>query len=69
MAKTTGTFDKHNRPRTEVQRRQHLLDQVENDTMKQLATTECLHNDPQSRPHASDLVIRIEGNINNTYIV
>ena len=61
----TDTFDEHNIPRTEVQRRQHLLDQVKNDTMKQLAM-ECLDNDPQCRPHTSDLVIRIEGIINNT---
>ena len=64
----TDAVDENNRPRTEVQRRQHLLDKVENDTMKQLAM-ECLHNQPQSRPHTSDLVIRIKGNINNTYIV
>ena len=55
----TGTFDENNKPRTEVQRRQHLLDQVENHTMKQLAM-ECLHNDPQSRPHTSDIIKRIE---------
>ena len=64
----TDLFDEHNRPRTEVQRRQHLLDQVEDDTMKQLAM-ECLHNIPQSRPHTSDLMIRIEGIINTRYIV
>ena len=57
----TGTFDEGNRPTTEVQRRQHLLDQVKNNTMKKLAM-ECLDNDPQSRPHTSDLVIRIETN-------
>ena len=56
----TGAFDENKMPRTEVQRRQHLLDQVENDTMKQLAM-DCLHNIPQSRPHASDLVRTIEG--------
>ena len=56
----TGTFDKHNRPRTEVQRRQHLLDQVKDDIMKQLSK-DCLHNQPQSRPHSIDLVRRIIG--------
>ena len=61
--KPTGTFDEYYMPRKEVQRRQHLLDQVENHTMKQLAT-ECLHNIPQCRPHTIDLVKRIEGNIN-----
>ena len=58
--KPTGTFDKHNRPRTEVQRRQHLLDQVENHHMKQLAL-DCLNNDRQHRPHSIDLVRRIIG--------
>ena len=58
--KPTGTFDEHNRPRTEVQRRQHLLDKVEDDTMKQLAE-KCLHNQPQSRPYTLDLVRTIEG--------
>ena len=56
----TGTFDENYMPRTEVQRRQHLLDQVKNDTLKQLAM-DCLHNRPQSRPHTGDLVKRIEG--------
>ena len=55
----TGTFDEHNMPRTEVQRRQHLLDQVENDTMRLLAM-ECLCNQPQYRPHTSDLKRRID---------
>ena len=56
----TAPFDKHYMPKTEVQRRQHLLDKVENDTMRQLAM-ECLNNIPQSRPHTRDLVKRIEG--------
>ena len=58
----TGTFDEHNRPRTEVQRRQHLLDQVDDNVVKQLAV-ECLHNLPESRPHTDDLVTRFEGNL------
>ena len=56
----TGAFNEHNMPRTEVQRRQHLLDKVEDDTMKQLAM-ECLHNMPQYRPHTLDLIRTIEG--------
>ena len=56
----TDLFDEHNMPRTEVQRRQHLLDQMEDDTMKQLSM-ECLINQPQSRPHTLDLVRTIEG--------
>ena len=63
-----GIFDENYMPRTEVQKRQHLLDKVENDTMKQLAK-ECLHNIPQYRPHSRDLVIRIEGIINTRDIV
>ena len=56
----TGAFDEHNRPRNEVQRRQHLLNKMENHNMKQLAK-DCLGNDPQSRPHTLDLVRRIAG--------
>ena len=62
LPKPTGAFDEHNIPRTEVQRRQHLLDNVEDDIMKQLAK-QCLHNTAQCRPHTCDLVERIKGNM------
>ena len=55
-----GTFDEHNMPRSEVQRRKHLLDKVKCDDMKQLAE-KCLHNSPNNRPHTLDLVRSIEG--------
>ena len=45
---------------TEVEKRQHLLNKVEDGVLKQLAT-DCLNNDPQDRPCTSDLVRRIEG--------
>ena len=45
---------------TEVEKRQHLLDKVEDDVLKQLAI-DCLNNDPQDRPCTSDLVRRIIG--------
>ena len=60
LPRPTGAFDEHNRPRNEVQRRQHLLNKMENHNMKQLAK-DCLGNDPQSRPHTLDLVRRIAG--------
>ena len=55
----TDPFDEHNMPRTEVQRRKHLIDKIKSSiTLKQLAE-QCLQNQPQSRPHTSDLVKRI----------
>lgn len=59
-------FNEHNIQRTEVQRRQHLLDKVEDDAMKQLAE-DCLNNRPECRPHTNNLVIRIKDIINVTY--
>ena len=58
-------FNEHNVPRTEVQRRQHLLDKVDNVAIKQLAK-DCLNNLPECRPHTNNLVIRIKGIINTT---
>ena len=58
--KPTGAFDEHNMPRSEVQRRQHLLDKVKCDNMKQLAE-KCLQNSQEDRPHTFDLVRSIEG--------
>ena len=55
-------FDEHKLTKTEVQRRQHLLDKVDSNVMKQLAM-ECLHNLPESRPHTDDLVKHFEGNL------
>ena len=54
----TALYDRQNKPKTEIQRRLHLLNEVEDDAMKQLAM-ECLHNTPESRPHTRDLVKRI----------
>ena len=52
-------FDENNMPRTEVQRRQHLLDKMEDCvTLKQLAE-QCLCNRPASRPHTIDLMRKI----------
>ena len=51
--------DEHNLPRTETQRRQHLLDKVESTFLKQLAE-QCLHNQPRSRPHTFDIACKIE---------
>ena len=45
---------------TEVQKRQHLLDEVKDVVLKQLAM-DCLNNDPQDRPCTIALVRRIEG--------
>ena len=56
----TDLFDEYNMPRSEVQRRKHLLDKVKCDDMKQLAE-KCLHNSPNKRPHTLDLVRSIEG--------
>ena len=56
----TGTHDENNISRSEIQRRQHLLDKVKCDNMKQL-TEKCLYNLPECRPHTLDLVRSIEG--------
>ena len=56
----TSTFDECNMPRSEVERRKHLLDKVKFDDIKQLAE-KCLYNLPKSRPHTLDLVRSIEG--------
>ena len=45
---------------TEVEKRQHLLNKVEDDVLKQLAM-DCLKNDPQDRSCTEDLVRRIIG--------
>ena len=58
--KPTSTFDEQYRPRTEVERRQHLIHEVENHHMRQLAI-DCLKNIPQDKPHSIDLVRRIIG--------
>ena len=55
-------FDEHKLRKTKVQRRQHLLDKVDSNVVKQLAE-ECLHNLPESRPHTDDLVTCFEGNL------
>ena len=57
-------FDEDNMPRTEVQKREHLLNEVEIDDLKQLAK-QCLSNHPQLRPHTIDLVRRISNVANN----
>ena len=45
---------------TEVQRRKHFFDEIESSNpLKQLAE-HCLHNRPQSRPHANELVTTIQ---------
>ena len=49
-----------NNVKSEVQRRQHLLDKVKCHNMKQLAE-DCLHNLPEYRPHTLHLVREIEG--------
>ena len=61
----TDVFDEQNVRKIGVQRYQHLLDKVDSDVVKQLAE-ECLHNNPNSRPHTDDLVTSIEGNLSNT---
>ena len=57
------SFDEDNMPRTEVQKRKHLLDNVEIDDLKQLAE-QCLSNHPRSRPHTIDLVRRVSNVVN-----
>ena len=56
-------FDEDNMPRTEVQKRAHLLESVEIEDLKQLAE-QCLNNRPQLRPHTIDLVKRISNVVN-----
>ena len=56
----TDAFDEHNMPRTEVQRRKHLLDKIESSiSLKQLAER-CLYNQPQSRPGIDDVMTGME---------
>ena len=56
----TDPFDEHNIPKTEVQRRKHILDKIESSiTLKQLIE-QCLNNQPWSRPRSIDLVRKME---------
>ena len=63
--KPTAAFDHNNKPKTEVERRQHLLDKVDSAILKKLAT-QCLNNQPQSRPHTLEIRQKIEQLISST---
>ena len=56
----TDPFDEHNTPKTEVQRRKHIIDKIESSTTLKQLIEQCLNNQPQSRPHSIDLVRRME---------
>ena len=61
----TAAFDQNNIPKTEVERRQHLLDKVDSAILKNLAI-QCLDNQPQSRPHTYKIREKIEQLVSST---
>ena len=61
----TAAFDQNNIPKTEVQRRQHLLDKVNSAILRNLAV-QCLDNQPQSRPHTLEICQKIEQLVSST---
>ena len=61
----TAAFDHNNKPKTEVERRQHLLDKVDSGIFKKLAI-QCLNNQPQFRPHTLEIRQRIEQLVSST---
>ena len=61
----TEVFDQNNKPKTEVERRQHLLDKVDSAIFKGLAV-QCLDNQPQSRPHTLEIRQKIEQLVSST---
>ena len=61
----TEAFDQNNIPKTEVQRRQHLLDKVNSAILQKLAV-QCLDNQPQSRPHTLEICQKIEQLVSST---
>ena len=61
----TAAFDHNNKPKTEVERRKHLLDKVDSAILKMLAI-QCLDNQPQFRPHTKIINKEIEKLINST---
>ena len=52
-------FDESNMPRTEIQRRMHLLVEMDSNIMRKLAE-QCIDNKPNLRPHTSVLVSTVK---------
>ena len=61
----TAAFGENNKPKTEVERRQHLLDKVDSVILKNLAV-QCLNNQPQSRPHILEIRQEIDQLVSST---
>ena len=56
----TDYFDEHNIPKTEVQRRKHILDKIESSILLKQLAEQCLHNQAQSRPGIDDILRGME---------
>ena len=57
--KPGNMIDEKNMPRTEIQRREHLLNEIDSNILRKLAE-QCLDNQPNSRPHTSDIVSEVK---------